>query len=346
MDYIDLRSDTVTKPTPAMRQAMFDAAVGDDVFGDDPTTNELEAFAADLFGKEAALFVTSGTQGNACALMAQTRRGDCVVIAPTAHIADHEAGAYAMLSGVSLRFPRTKNGAMDPVSVHECLTDDSDLQIARAGLVVVENAYSTGDVLPPDHMRAIYQAAQEKGVPVHLDGARLFNAMAALGVNDPRELTQYCDTVMCCLSKGLCAPAGSILAGPREVIARARKARKALGGGMRQTGILAAAGKLALTEMAARIGQDHENARYLGGLLQEIEGVRVFSDRLQIDMVFFSAEWDAEKAARYPAYMRAHGVLVTGQMGGEYRMVTHHDICRADCAAAAAHVRAFAEKTE
>lgn len=342
MPYIDLRSDTVTQPTQAMRDAMAAAVVGDDVFEDDPTLKELEAYAAERLGKEAALFVTSGMQGNACALLAHTRRGDCVVIDPHSHIAEHEAGSYGQLAGVSLRYPKSVNGTMDPASVRACLTDDSDVQVAPATLVVVENAHSSGAVVSLDNMREIYQAAHEKGASVHLDGARLFNAAHALGVGDVRELTQYCDTVMCCLSKGLCAPVGSILAGPRDLIWRARRARRILGGGMRQGGFLAAAGLVALRDMTGRLKEDHDNAKYLAAALDHIDGVRVFHDRLDIDMVFFSADWDEDKAARYPAYMLAHGVKVTGCMGGEYRMVCHHGVTRADCEQAAALVRTFA----
>lgn len=344
MQYIDLRSDTVTQPTQAMREAMAAAPVGDDVFRDDPTLNELEAYAAERLGKPAALFVTSGMQGNACALLAHTRRGDCVVIDPHAHIAAHEAGSYAQLAGVSLRFPRSVHGVMDEASVRACLTDDRDVQVAPATLVVIENAHSAGTVVPVDNMRAIYQAAHEAGAAVHLDGARLFNAAAALGMQDVRALTQYCDTVMCCLSKGLCAPVGSILAGPEDVIWRARRARRILGGGLRQGGVLAAAGLIALRDMAARLQEDHENARFLAGQLDGAAGVQVLRDRLDIDMVFFTADWDADKAARYPAWMLEHGVKVTGCMGGEYRMVCHHDITRADCAQAAQLVHAFASE--
>lgn len=342
MRYIDLRSDTVTQPTQAMRDAMAAAVVGDDVFNDDPTLHELEAYAAERLGKEAAVFVTSGMQGNACALLAHTRRGDCVIIDPHSHIADHEAGSYAQLSGVSLRFPQSVNGTMDPDSVRACLTDDSDVQVAPATLVVVENAHSTGAVVSLDNMRAIYEVAHEKGVAVHLDGARLFNAAAALGVSDVRELTQYCDTVMCCLSKGLCAPVGSIVAGPKELIWRARRARRILGGGMRQAGFLAAAGLIALRDMTDRVKEDHENAAYLGALLDDIDGIQVLRDRLDIDMIFFTADWSADKAARYPAWMLEHGVKVTGCAGGEYRMVCHHDISREDCTQTAQLVRTFA----
>ena len=342
MRYIDLRSDTVTQPTQAMRDAMATAVVGDDVFDDDPTLHELEAYAAERLGKEAAVFVTSGMQGNACALLAHTRRGDCVIIDPHSHIADHEAGSYAQLSGVSLRFPQSVNGTMNPDSVRACLTDDSDVQVAPTTLVVVENAHSSGAVVSLDNMRDIYQIAHENGVAVHLDGARLFNAAAALGVSDVRELTQYCDTVMCCLSKGLCAPVGSILAGPKALIWRARRARRILGGGMRQAGFLAAAGLVALRDMTGRVKEDHENAAHLGALLDAIDGVHVLRDRLDIDMVFFTTDWDTDKAARYPAWMLEHGIKVTGCMGGEYRMVCHHDISRADCEQTAQLVGAFA----
>lgn len=342
MQYIDLRSDTVTQPTQAMRDAMATAVVGDDVFEDDPTLKELEAYAAERLGKEAALFVTSGMQGNACALMAHTRRGDCVIIDPHSHIAEHEAGSYGQLAGVSLRYPQTVNGTMEPTSVRACLTDDSDVQVAPATLVVVENAHSSGAVVSLDNMREIYQIAHEKGASVHLDGARLFNAATALGIADARELTQYCDTVMCCLSKGLCAPVGSVLAGPKDLIWRARRARRILGGGMRQGGFLAAAGLVALRYMTGRLQEDHDNAKFLASALDSIDGVQVFHDRLDIDMVFFTTDWDEEKAARYPAYMLEHGAKVTGCMGGEYRMVCHHGITRADCEQTAALVRAFA----
>lgn len=342
MPMIDLRSDTVTQPTDAMREAMYRARVGDDVFEDDPTIHELEEYAAALLGKERALFVTSGMQGNACALMAHTRRGDCVIIAPTAHIAAHEAGSYGQLAGVSLRYPASENGVMQPESVRAALTGDSDVQVAPAGLVVMENAHSTGNVLPLENMRAVYQTAHDAGVPVHLDGARLFNAAAALGIEDVRTLTQHCDSVMCCLSKGLCAPIGSVLAGSAAFIHRARRARRILGGGMRQAGFAAAAGLVALREMTARLHEDHENARHLASQLAAIDGVTVLTDRLEIDMVFFQTDWDAEKAARYPSYMLEQGIKVTGCMDGEYRMVCHHDISRADCEAAARAVRTFA----
>lgn len=341
-EWIDLRSDTVTLPTQAMRDAMYNAVVGDDVFDDDPTVKELEAYAAQLLGKEAALFVTSGTQGNACAVMSQTRRGDCIVIAPYSHISDHEAGSYAQLAGVSLRHPKSVDGVMDPQSVKECITYEAgDIQVAPTGLVVLENAHSSGNVLPLENMQAVYQVAHEAGVPVHLDGARLFNAVTALGVSDVKELTACCDTVNLCLSKGLCAPIGSILAGPAATIARAKRVRKLLGGGTRQVGFLAAAGMLALTEMTGRIHEDHENARYLADLLSKIPGVHVKFDRLKIDMIFFTVDWTDEQCRRFPQYMLEHGCKITGLCDGEFRFVTHYGIEPSHCDRVAAAVRDF-----
>lgn len=330
MRYIDLRSDTVTQPTQAMRDAMAKAVVGDDVFEDDPTLHELETYAAERLGKEAAVFITSGMQGNACALMAHTRRGDCVIIDPHSHIADHEAGSYAQLSGVSMRYPQSVNGTMDPDSVRACLTDDSDVQVAPATLVVVENAHSSGAVVPLDNMRQIYEIAHEKGVSVHLDGARLFNAAAALGVSDVRELTQYCDTVMCCLSKGLCAPVGSMLVGSREYIERARRNRKMLGGGMRQCGFLAAAGLIALEVMTKRLQEDHDNAKYMAQRLQQMPGVSLDMSSVEINMVFFKLDAPQQVIDTLPEKMLEQGVKINGIEDGEFRFVTTNDTSRED----------------
>lgn len=331
MKYVDLRSDTVTQPTQAMRDAMYRAEVGDDVFCDDPTINRLEALAAEILGKEAALFVSSGTQGNELAVMTHTRRGDAVIIGRGYHIVDHEAGAYALLSAVSPCYVRDQGGVLDPEAVREALIDDSELQIARTGLVCLENALSNGRVVPAENLKAIYEIAHEKNVPVHLDGARLFNAALANGTG-VKEMAKYCDSVMCCLSKGLCAPVGSILAGSREFIAKARKNRKLLGGGMRQAGFLAAAGILALTEMTGRLEEDHKNARYLAEELEKLPGVTVAWDRLQINMVFFTVDWDDALVASLPEKMLARGVKICGREGGELRFVTNKDVTREDCA--------------
>ena len=245
--WIDLRSDTVTQPTQAMRDAMYQAPVGDDVYQDDPTTNLLEAEAAQILGKEAAMFITSGTMGNQLGILTQTRRGDEILVGAESHIFFHEVGAAAVLSGVNLRqlpFP----GAMPDAGMIEEAIRPDDIHEPPTALVCVENALAGGRVVPVPVMRQVWETAKRHGLPVHLDGARLFNAAAALGV-DVKEITQYCDTVSCCLSKGLCAPVGAIFAGTAETVARARRYRKMLGGGMRQNGFLAAAGRIAIKEM-------------------------------------------------------------------------------------------------
>lgn len=338
MRYIDLRSDTVTQPTQEMREAIYRAPVGDDVFEDDPTVKQLEQLAAQILGKEAALFVPSGTQGNAICLMTHTRRGDAIIVGKGCHITDHEAGSYAMLSGVSPCYAKTNGGILDPESVRELIMDDSDLQIARTGLVCMENAHSLGVVAPLENMRAIYEIAHEKGVPVHLDGARLFNAATALGA-DVKELTACCDSLLCCLSKGLCAPVGSVIAGTAEFISKARKNRKLLGGAMRQAGFLAAAGIEAITKMPQRLREDHDNARYLAGELAGLPGVQLEMERVQINMVFFTVDWSKAVRDDFPAQMLARGIKVTGYSDHAFRMVTNHDVSREDCATVVAAMR-------
>lgn len=244
---IDLRSDTVTKPTKAMREAMYNAMVGDDVYGDDPTVNELEAYAAKLVGKEAALFVPSGTFGNQLALLTHCQRGDEVLLGDDCHIVQHEVGAAAVIAGVQLRTLISKKGILDPEEIRSKIREE-ELHYPRTGLICLENAHSNGRVIPLKAMASVREIALERQVPVHLDGARLFNAATYLKV-DVKEITKYCDTVMFCLSKGLCAPVGSILAGSKSFIERGRKNRKLMGGGMRQAGVIAAAGLIALKEM-------------------------------------------------------------------------------------------------
>lgn len=317
-------------PTQAMRDAMYKAEVGDDVYSDDPTINELETLAAKILGKESALLVTSGTQGNIASVMSHTRRGDSIILGQGCHIAVHEAGSYAMLAGVSAVFAEDDGGIMRPESVRSLIRDDSELQEARTGLVCVENAHSNGNVVPVEVMAEIYKTAREHGVPVHLDGARLFNAATYLGV-DVIEMTQYCDSVMCCLSKGLCAPVGSVVAGSREFIQRARKLRKALGGGMRQAGFIAAAGKLALTDMTARIKEDHDNARYLAEKLAKLPGVTVKSKLVKINMVYFTADWPESFCSSLSAKMLEKGIKMSGKFQGEFRLVTNNDVSREDC---------------
>lgn len=328
MHHIDVRSDTVTQPTQAMRQAMFDAVVGDDVYGDDPTVRELETLAASILGKEAALFVPTGNFGNQLALFTHCQRGDEVILGDDCHIVWHETGGAAVIAGVQLRTIASADGVLRADEVKKRIRDGEDIHWPRTGLICVENAHSNGRVIPLDAMQAVWEVAQQHGVPVHLDGARVFNAAVHLGC-DVRDITRYSDTVMCCLSKGLAAPVGSILAGPAAFIARARKHRKLLGGGMRQAGVLAAPGMLALTDMVTRLPEDHANARYMAEQLAALPGVEVNLDDVHINMVWFSlpASLDTSKLM---AALAAAGIKANGPEGGRMRLVTHWQIGRAE----------------
>lgn len=328
MRYIDLRSDTVTRPTLAMRAAMAAAEVGDDVYGDDPTVNELEAFAAETLGFEAALFVTSGTMGNQLGIMSQTRRGDEIIAGANSHIFMHEVGAAAVLSGVTVRQVDYPNCIPVPAMVEAAIRPD-DIHEPPTSLICLENALANGRLVPVETMAEIRRIADEHGLNVHLDGARVFNAAAALGV-DVKEITRYADSVSCCLSKGLCAPVGAIFAGRAETVKRARKCRKLLGGGMRQAGILAAAGILALKEMPKRLSEDHANAKRLAELLSQIDGVSIDKDSVEINMVFFKLDRSAELKAALPEKMKQHGILINPEELGEFRFVTNNDVSAKD----------------
>lgn len=328
MRYIDLRSDTVTRPTLAMRAAMAAAEVGDDVYGDDPTVNELEALAAETLGFEAALFVTSGTMGNQLGIMSQTRRGDEIIAGANSHIFMHEVGAAAVLSGVTVRQVDYPNCIPVPAMVEAAIRPD-DIHEPPTSLICLENALANGRLVPVETMAEIRRIADEHGLNVHLDGARVFNAAAALGV-DVKEITRYADSVSCCLSKGLCAPVGAIFAGRAETVKRARKCRKLLGGGMRQAGILAAAGILALKEMPKRLSEDHTNAKRLAELLSQIDGVSIDKDSVEINMVFFKLDRSAELKAALPEKMKQHGILINPEELGEFRFVTNNDVSAKD----------------
>ncbi len=343
MKYIDFRSDTVTKPTEEMRQAMAKAEVGDDVFGDDPTVNKLQQLAAKIVGKEAGLFMSSGTQGNQCAIMSHTRRGEAVIVGDQCHIMSHEAGAYAVLSGVSLSVATTKNGIIDPKSVEQLIADDSDLHVAKTGLICLENAYSNGVVTPLSVMKQVYETAKQNNIPVHLDGARLFNAAVSLGV-DVKEIAKYCDTVTFCLSKGLCAPIGSILIGSNEFINTAKRYRKVLGGGLRQVGVLAAAGEIALTKMVTRLQDDHDNAKFLAEQLATIEGIEVFEQSVDINIVFFKSNLGECYDRNIETFMFENGIKITGGHSGIYRMVTNNDVSKQDCIFAVEKIKQAAQK--
>ncbi|GAV26077.1 threonine aldolase [Carboxydothermus islandicus] len=324
--FIDLRSDTVTTPTPKMREAMFSAEVGDDVYGDDPTVRELEEFAAYKIGKEAALFVPSGTMGNQLALMTHTQRGDEVILGEDCHIFKYEVGAPAVLSGVQLRGLKTNAGMMDLEEVKAAIRPN-DIHMPRTSLICLENAYSSGEVVPLTYLEKIRKIAESHGLKIHLDGARIFNAAIYLGV-DAREIARYVDSVMFCLSKGLAAPVGSILAGSREFIEKARKYRKLLGGGMRQAGILAAAGIVALKEMVERLYEDHENALYLAQKLIDL-GFEVDLKKVQINMVWAKAK-DNLNIENLAYKLLQYGIKINPPINRLFRFVTHKDLTKDD----------------
>jgi len=326
--YIDLRSDTVTQPTDEMREAMAKAIVGDDVYGDDPTICLLEKKAAEYAGKEAALFVPSGTMGNQLAVMTHTRRGNEVIAGENSHIVQHEVGATAVLSGVQLKTIKGEKGVMEPQAVLRAIRDN-DIHCPETGLICMENALSNGTVVPLATMKEIYSIAKKHNLPVHLDGARLFNAAAFLGV-EAAQITQYTDSVMFCLSKGLCAPVGSMLAGSKQFIERARKNRKLLGGGMRQAGILAAAGLIALEKMTTRLHMDHDNAKYLAKRLAEIPGIKLLNEDIHINMVFFSIEETGISSDRLVEGLFEKGIKINGVEDGQMRYVTNNDVTKED----------------
>lgn len=328
MKYIDLRSDTVTQPTPQMREAMYRAEVGDDVYGDDPTVAELEQYAAEISGKEAALFVPSGTFGNQLSLLTHCKRGDEVILGDDCHIVMHEVGASSVIAGVQLRTLRSDKGEIDPAEV-ESKIRGLDIHFPSTGLICLENAHSNGRVIPLERMKAIYEIAKKHDIPVHLDGARLFNAASYLKV-DAKEITQYCDSVMFCLSKGLCAPVGSMLAGSSKFIERARKGRKLMGGGLRQSGFLAAAGLVALKEMRERLAVDHENALYMADKLSSLPYISQNKEDIHIDMVFFKISKDNWDDNKFVEFMLEKGIKINGAENGEYRFVTNYWVDKAN----------------
>ncbi len=326
MKSIDLRSDTVTKPTEEMRKAMAEAAVGDDVYGDDPTVNRLEALAAKGLGKEAGLLVPSGTFGNQLAILTHTRRGDEVILGRNAHIFVHEAGASAVIAGVQLSFFDDSQGYPE-TEVIESLIRGEDIHFPRTGLICMENAHSSGRVIPLEKMASIKKMAETRNINVHLDGARIFNAAQALGC-DPAVVAEKADSVMFCLSKGLCAPVGSMLVGTNEFIERARKNRKIMGGGMRQAGVIAAPGIIAVEKMSKRLKEDHDNARYLAKRLSEIDKVDVHENKADINMVFCDIQTD--DTDRIVNELEKHGIIVNPRESGEWRFVTNYWVSRED----------------
>jgi threonine aldolase len=338
----EFRSDTMTRPTAAMRRAMAGAEVGDDVVGEDPTVNRLERTAADLLGKEAALFVPSGVFGNQCAIGVHGAPGDEVIVSERAHVVEHEAGSAGALTGVQLRTIAPGNGRYLTVAdVRPRLRVGDDIHIPRTALIVLENALSDGTVMPLDAMREVQALAREHDVRLHLDGARLFNAALALGV-EARELAATCDSVSFCLSKGLGAPVGSLLCGTAEFVARARRRRKVMGGGMRQVGVLAAPGLLALSEGRARLAEDHRRARALVDGLARIPGIRVDPDDVVTNMVYVHLDLAGRTEDDLVAFLAGRGVLVYPPLPDGVRFVTSSEVDDDDVGAAIAAVRDFA----
>lgn len=336
---IDLRSDTVTKPTEAMRRAMAEAEVGDDVYGEDPTVNRLEERAAEILGKEAALFVTSGTQGNQIAVLCHAGSGDEIILEADSHIFYYEAGAASALAGVQTRPLPGRRGMMDPADVEGAIRGD-DIHFPRTALICLENTHNRagGAVLPPERMAALREVADKHRIPVHLDGARLFNAAVAMGV-DVRELARFADSVSVCLSKGLGAPVGSLLAGEKAFIDEARQWRKRLGGGMRQAGVIAAPALLALTDMVERLAEDHENARRLAVALAETEGFSIDPAQVETNIVVADISDTGKTAEEVLDRLAAEGVLAVPFGKTTLRFVTHKDISRKDIDEAILRIR-------
>jgi threonine aldolase len=322
---IDLRSDTVTQPTPAMREAIYRAEVGDDVMGEDPTVNRLEELAAERMGKPAALFVASGTMGNLTAMLAHCQRGDEVILGHLAHTFLYEAGGMAALGGVHPRtLPNQPDGTLRLEQIEAAVRPD-DAHFPHSRLIALENTHNRcgGAAIPPAYFAAVRKIANRHGLQVHLDGARIFNAAVALGV-DPREITQHVDSVTFCLSKGLSAPVGSLLCGEVDFIYRAHRIRKMLGGGMRQAGILAAAGIVALEQMVERLAEDHARARRLAEGIAAIPGLVVDLERVQTNIVYFKLSPDAGLSAQeLVARLRRGDVLINAYAGMGFRAVTH-----------------------
>lgn len=342
MRFLDIRSDTTTQPTEEMRRAMYEAVVDDDVYGDDPTINELEALAAEMMGKEAAMFVPSGTMGNQVSIMTWTQRGDEIIAGAQAHIVHYEAGAPGLLSGVNLALVDNDDTYIYPKDILKRIRPKGDSHCPKTALVCLENALCNGDVVPLDILREDYRVANENGIPVHLDGARIFNAALALGC-DVKDIAACADSVMFCVSKGLCAPVGSLVCGTKEFIDRARFNRKILGGGMRQAGVLAACGLVALRVMTKRLHEDHENAQYLADLLNAIPGIHADKSKIKINMVFFKVDIPGFESDEFVRFMYDNQVKIYGILVDEYRFVTSNNVNKEDLAYIAGLVAKYAD---
>jgi len=330
MDVIDLRSDTVTHPTPEMRSAMANAIVGDDVYGEDPTVNQLETKAAELFGMEAGLFVTSGTQGNLIALLTHAPRGSEVIVGDKAHIVLYEQAGMSSLGGIMPHpLPVQEDGTLRLDDIEQAIRGDNE-HFPRTRVITIENTQGTVGATPlsPEYTRQVAELAHRHQLKFHIDGARIFNAATAYNVS-PAEIVAGADSITFCLSKGLCAPVGSILLGGKEFIKEAHRVRKVLGGGMRQAGILAAAGLIAIDKMSQRLAEDHINATYLAEQLKDVPGVKVMSQNT--NFVFFWLEESAKLTpAEFASQMGERNILLSPYPGYErkFRAVLHYWISR------------------
>jgi len=327
MEIIDLRSDTVTLPTPAMREAMYRAQLGDDVFGEDPTVNRLEEMAAERMGKEAALLVPSGTMANLVCALTHCARGEEAILGDRSHMFINEAGGMSALGGIHPHIiPNQPDGTMRLQSIEDAIRGDN-LHYPRTRLICLENTHNrcNGSPLTPEYTGSVVALARHRGLSTHLDGARIFNAAIALGV-DVKELTRGVDSVIFCLSKGLAAPVGSMVCGSCAFIAEARRNRKILGGGMRQAGVIAAAGIVALEQMVDRLAEDHANACRLAAGIAEIPGLSIDLTRAQTNIIYFDLDSDRLAAGEFLSRMEQKGIKLLPTGGSSFRMVTHHEI--------------------
>lgn len=341
MKIIDLRSDTITMPSPEMRQAMFEAKLGDDVFGEDPTVNELERQAAQLMGKEAALFVASGTMGNLISALVHCRRGEQIILGRDSHIMHWEQCGASTLGGISLRaLPNDANGELKIKDIEAAVNPD-DLHLSRSKLICLENTFN-GHPLSLAYIAEVEAVARHHCLNMHLDGARVFNAATALKV-PVEEIAKYFDSVQFCCSKGLAAPVGSLICADEEFIAEARRMRKMLGGGMRQAGVLAAACLLSINDMVERLGEDHDNANALAEGLSQIAGIEVKPAKIRTNIVFFTLKDKKISQAEFARMLRENGLIVSNIPSTGLRAVTHYGIETADIREALKRVKKTVE---
>ena len=328
LEFVDLRSDTVTLPTEEMREAIRHASLGDDVYGEDPTVNELESLAAERMGKEAAVLVPSGTMANLVSLMSNTKRGDLVILESEAHMYWYEVGGISAIAGL-LPWPlKSKLGVLDPLDVESAIRP-KNIHFPEPSLVCIENTHNRhgGTIVSPEQLRAIGEVTRSHGLCLYMDGARIFNAAVGLGVN-VKQLTKHVDNLMFCLSKGLSCPVGSLVVGSSDFVERARKNRKVLGGGMRQAGIIAAAGIVALERMIDRLSEDHLNAKFLAEGAAKVPGLSVDVARVQTNMVILDASDLHVEDAVFVSKLKEKGVLAGAIGKRKIRFVTHYGIGR------------------